>query len=74
MQLAPDWDRDAFTRGNFCPRGQILESRRDPPQDTRVVVGVTIRPRSTPQGLLVSTRGRWTKPYQESTLSDCTEP
>jgi hypothetical protein len=36
QQLAPDRNRDAFTRGNFCPRGEILKSRRDSPQNTRV--------------------------------------
>jgi hypothetical protein len=37
--LALDWNRDAFTRGNFCPRGEILKSRRDSPQNTRVAFG-----------------------------------
>lgn len=36
MQLALDWNRDAFTRGNFTPGGEMLESRRDSPQNTRV--------------------------------------
>jgi hypothetical protein len=38
MQLTPDWNRDAFTWGNFSPGGEMLESRRDSPQNTRVVV------------------------------------
>jgi hypothetical protein len=38
QELAPDWNRDAFTRGNFCPRGEILKSRRDFPQNTRVAL------------------------------------
>jgi hypothetical protein len=37
MQLAPDWNRDAITRGNFSTGGEILKSRRDSPQNTRVV-------------------------------------
>jgi hypothetical protein len=36
MQAAPDWNRDAFTQGNFLSAGGILESRRDSPQNTRV--------------------------------------
>jgi hypothetical protein len=38
QELAPDWNRDAFTRGNFCPRGEILKSRHDSPQNTRVAL------------------------------------
>jgi hypothetical protein len=38
QELAPDWNRDAFTRGNFCPRGEILKSRRDSLQNTRVAL------------------------------------
>jgi hypothetical protein len=40
MQLAPDWNRDAFTRGNFSPGGEMLESRRGSPQNTRVAAFV----------------------------------
>lgn len=36
MQLALDCNRDAFTRGNFNPGGEMLESRRDFPQNTKV--------------------------------------
>jgi hypothetical protein len=42
MQSAPGRYRDTFTAGNFSPGGEILESRRDSPENTKVGAEVRV--------------------------------
>jgi hypothetical protein len=64
MQLAPDWNREAFTRGNLSSAGRISESRRVSPQNTRVVLPTL---EMLTQQMPVWTSPKFSNPNPEST-------